>query len=376
MSSMFVVLSTYNGGPYLGPLLESIRRQSHNDWTLLVRDDGSSDQTLRLLGEAAAADRRIALVAGGQRQGAAGSFGLLMKLAYQRGAEYLCFADQDDLWRHDKLQRMLEQMQRLEASGGRPSPRLVYSDLIVVDSQLRTVHPSFLRHSRLCYGEGRPLRTLLGRCFVLGCACMINRPLLEFALPLPDRVASHDWWVALCAASIGHVSYFPQPTLWYRRHDKNTSGPAGFWAGLNPLRHSWSKRWKVGWQSFQRSVEQARALRERLRTRSPEDAGEALDLLDHFCGLFDRPESGWRRVRGLRSMGVPAIDLPRRLLYYLCALKTFPAQTGQGALEPVPTDVALPERIEIHLTKNARPGLAPRPSSSRKAGRNGRGTVR
>jgi len=320
MSNVFVVLSTYNGGAYVRPLIDSVRRQSLADWTLLVRDDGSSDQTVRLLREAAAEDRRIVLLEGRQRQGASASFGSLMQSAYEMGAEYLLLADQDDVWHDDKLQRLLDRMRLGEASAGRHSPHLVYSDLIVVDAQMQTIHPSFLRHSRLRHGEDRPLQTLLGRCFVLGCACILNRPLLELALPLPETAASHDWWVALCAASTGHISYLPQPTLWYRRHGKNTSGPAGFWAGFNPLRHSWSKRWEVGRRSFQQSLEQAQALRERLRERCPSDAVEALDSLDRFCILFERPVRGWRRVCALHRMRIPAIDLPRRLLYYLCVL--------------------------------------------------------
>jgi rhamnosyltransferase len=321
MSDVFVVLSTYNGGDYVRPLIDSIRRQSHADWTLLIRDDGSNDGTVGLLHEAAGEDRRIALVEGQERQGASASFGTLMLRAVEMGAQYLLLADQDDVWHDDKIERLLARMQRAKAAAGRRTPHLVYSDLTVVDGQMQTVHPSFLRYSRLRHAEGRPLRTLLGRSFVLGCACMVNRPLLDFALPLPERIASHDWWLALCAASIGSISHVPQPTLWYRRHGANTSGPAGFWAGFNPLRHSWSKRWEVGWRSFERSLEQAQGLRERLRERRPDEAADALDTLDRFCGVFERSGRGLARVVALHRMGIPAIDLPRRLLYYLCVLK-------------------------------------------------------
>jgi rhamnosyltransferase len=349
MPNVFLVLPTYNAGPYLGPLLESIRGQSFTDWTLLIRDDGSSDDTRRQIEEAAARDRRIVLIrddpkgnvpSSSTREsgrfpaheplGSAVGFGLLCEIAYQRGAEYLFFADQDDVWRPDKLERMLRQIQREETCDGDRSPHLVYSDLVVVDSALRTVHPSFLAYSRLRRGEGRPLRTLLGRSFVLGCACVVNRPLLEFALPMPTEMASHDWWVALCAAAVGDISYFPEPTLWYRRHGKNTSGPAGFWSGFNPLHHSLARRWRSGWHSFVRSVEQAAALRDRIRSRSPARGDEALDVLDDFCHLFDRPLSGWRRVCALGLAGLPVIDLPRRLLYYLCAVKRFPAAIAQS----------------------------------------------
>ncbi|MCE5267989.1 MAG: glycosyltransferase [Planctomycetaceae bacterium] len=323
MSSVFVVLSTYNGGPYLRPLIESIRRQSFDAWTLLVRDDGSSDETVRLTEEMAAVDQRIIPLDAGPRLGPYASFGLLMQQAYDRGAEYLLLADQDDVWHADKIERMLGRMHDVEAAAGRPSPQLVYSDLTVVDAELRMVHPSFLQHSRLRHGEGRPLRTLLGRCFVLGCASIANRPLLKLALPLPATVASHDWWLALCAASVGRVSHLAQSTLDYRRHDQNTSGPAGFWKGFNPLRHSWRRRWEVGFRSFERSIHQARSLRERLRERCSADSADSIALLDHFCAIFDRP-GRLRRVLSLHGLNVPDIDLPRRVLYDLCVLRLPP----------------------------------------------------
>ena len=175
MPNVFVALSTYNGGDDLRPLIESIRSQSYADWTLAVRDDDSQDQTVSQIREAAAADRRIVFLEDPQRYGAAASFGVLMQHAYDAGAEYLLFADQDDVWFRDKLERMLEQMRSRETVAGWRLPHLLYSDLKVVDAELHPIHPSFLRYSRLRHGEGRPLRILLGRSFVLGCACIVNR---------------------------------------------------------------------------------------------------------------------------------------------------------------------------------------------------------
>ena len=101
-------------------MIESIRRQSLSDWTLLVRDDGSSDETLPLLRATAAEDRRIVLLDAGERQGASASFGLLMQHAYGLGAEYLLLADQDDVWHQDKIERMLWRMREAaEAAAGR-----------------------------------------------------------------------------------------------------------------------------------------------------------------------------------------------------------------------------------------------------------------
>lgn len=318
-SAVFVVLATYNGARYVNDQIESIRRQSYPDWTLLIRDDQSTDATGQLIGQLAAADKRIQVLDdGGPRLGAAQNFGRLLQEAYDRGARYVFAADQDDVWRPDKLHKQLARMWEVESAESEPSPQLVYSDLRVVDEHLQVVDPSFLRCSRLPLETAEPWKTLIGRSFVLGCACLVNRPLLEFALPLPPEAVMHDWWLALCASAVGRISPVAEPLVFYRRHGANFSGPVRFWESLNPLRHSWRQRWRIGTASFRQSLAQVHALRTRLDQRTPGAFPELEASLDLCCQVFQRSIPRARGLYELYRLGVPQIDLPRRLLYYLC----------------------------------------------------------
>ena len=195
---VYIVLATCQGESWLPELLRSIQAQSYSDWTLLVRDDGSSDATRQILHDAAEAGPADRHRPG--RWPAAGSGGkfFLAPSTGMAGRGRLCPAG--------RSRRRLACRQSRPASAGPTGsrirrraevPRLVYCDAAVVDPARRPVHASFLRQNRLPYGSGRPLKTLLGRSFVLGCACAVNRSLLELALPLPEVVASHDWWLAL-----------------------------------------------------------------------------------------------------------------------------------------------------------------------------------
>jgi glycosyltransferase involved in cell wall biosynthesis len=324
MPHAHILLGTYEGAAYLPELLLSIQAQTERNWTLWTRDDDSRDTSPQIVRRAAAADPRIVVFEGDcGRLGPAGNYGALLQRAHQAGAEYLFFADQDDVWLPDKLQKQMEVFEREERGEQGcvgPLPRLVYSDMLLADERLRPLGPSFLASSRLCHGEGRPMATLLGRNFVPGCACGFNRPVAELALPMPAVTASPDWWVALCAVAIGRISYLPEATVRYRRHAGTVSGPAAFWSGLNPLRYSWRQRWQAGLDHFRRSLCQARTLRDRLRERGAEP-DEVFGMLDRFCGVFAEPEAAWRRIGRLRRLGIPAIDRARRLCYYLCVLR-------------------------------------------------------
>jgi rhamnosyltransferase len=311
---VYIVLATYQGEAFLPKLLASIRAQSYQDWTLLARDDQSSDGTRRLLNEAAAADRRIVLLDDTQtRLGAVGNFAGLLLEAQRRDANYVFLADQDDVWHVEKVARQMETLQ-LNDDG---RPRLVFCDAAVIDATGRTLHRSFLRHNRLPYQSNRPMATMLGRSYVLGCACAVNRALLDLALPLPESIASHDWWLALCAAAAGEIKCLDTPLLDYRRHRANASQSA-IWGAITS-KGGLRQRWDVGWKHFLRSLDQARALHHRLRERNVASGG-ATEMLEVFCGILHEP-NGWRRVQRLHELGVPKIGFLRRLLYDVCMLK-------------------------------------------------------
>ncbi|EQC69309.1 Alpha-L-Rha alpha-1,3-L-rhamnosyl transferase [Streptococcus sp. HSISB1] len=55
-------MSTYNGEQFLADQIESIQHQTVKDWTLYIRDDGSSDKTPDIIRRYAQADSRIILL--------------------------------------------------------------------------------------------------------------------------------------------------------------------------------------------------------------------------------------------------------------------------------------------------------------------------
>lgn len=224
-----ILLATYNGAAYLAPQLDSLLAQTHGHFRLLVSDDGSSDDTLAILQryQSAFGGRMVLLPNDAPNRAPAGgvlrNFERLMRASAEDGrAAYLSFCDQDDVWLPEKTATLLAAAQALEAAHGSAIPCLVHSDLTVVDRDLQVLSPSFTAYQRIPPADITP-RTLLSVNQVTGCATLINRALLQQALPLPAGAVMHDWWLALIAGS-GARHYLPQPLMLYRQHGRNQLG--------------------------------------------------------------------------------------------------------------------------------------------------------
>lgn len=294
-----VLLATYNGRDWLPDWWRSLASQSENRIELMVRDDGSDDGTaemLERLGDGAGC--RIVREPTG-RLGAAANFATLLVHARTSACDYFAPADQDDVWLRHKLERQLSAMQAAERRWGKNTPILVHTDLRVVDGRLHDVHPSHSAYYdvRRDVPEAELLRTLLAHNVVTGCAAMINRALLELAVPVPPNVAMHDWWLALCAASAGRIEYVPETTVLYRRHDANVvAGRRGLRRFARPAEAAKTR------ENLRRSIEQIVELRKRLDERGMAVDRSTASVLEGYSTLADADRSLVERVRTAWSL--------------------------------------------------------------------------
>lgn len=316
-ASYAIVLSTYNGAAFLPAQIESIRAQTAPDWRLYVRDDGSTDETRDLVARFAAHDARIVLIADDAGNlGAPASFAALLSHAMSRGERYVFLSDQDDVWLADKAARMLGVAAEYESCLGSDLPLLVHSDLRVVSSDLGVIDPSYFRFQRIDPHADARLPRLALRNVVTGCATLVNRALLECALPFP-RVAMHDWWLAQCAALFGQIALVDQPTVLYRQHQTNHLGARGLLgtaiqAVLTP--RTW---WPRGARHFLIALDQLWELRRRVgavrRKPSPARFRALVELHDVLSS--DRASAA-DRIRAVWRSGATPSSLSARALIF------------------------------------------------------------
>jgi rhamnosyltransferase len=321
--SILILMATYNGERFLREQLTSLIAQTDKDWKLLARDDGSSDQTLDILSQAASVDKRIEILPGNnERIGPAGNFAKLLEAAGKRQAEYFALCDQDDTWQPDKLQKQLSSLRAMEDRVGKECPLMVHSDLEVTDRNMQTLHMSFMRFQLIkCPATTNPL-TLVAQNHVVGCTMLFNRSLLTLAQPFPNSVHMHDWWLALCVEFAGVRQYLPQPLVRYRQHDRNEVGAQGLerrlakpWAVPIWLR----KIWYINNQTWYQAEELLRRLEREMNQVNTHPLCET-KLLELRRFVAVRNLGGISRIKKLWHMGLRCQNPLMTALYYLRAL--------------------------------------------------------
>lgn len=211
-----ILLSTFNGAPFLHAQLESFLAQTHKNWVLYWRDDGSNDETVQIMQEFTAhvgPGRCIESPSSGPHMGAAPSF--LALLAETLGAEMVAFADQDDVWLPEKLSCALGM---LAAAG--EAPALYCARQYLVDEALNGAKLSLLHQHNL----GFP--ACLTHNIANGNTTVMNAAAAELVASAGYPQGSvHDWWSYIVVSACGgSVLFDERPQILYRLHKHNLIG--------------------------------------------------------------------------------------------------------------------------------------------------------
>lgn len=103
-----IIMPAYNVGQFILDSITSVLQQTFTQWELIIIDDCSTDETVKII-EGFKSDPRIILVKNGENLGGAGSRNKGIKLAKGR---YIAFLDSDDLWGRKKLELQLHFMEQ------------------------------------------------------------------------------------------------------------------------------------------------------------------------------------------------------------------------------------------------------------------------
>lgn len=300
-----IVLASFNGEKFIAEQIRSI--QLNNDYDVLINrfiiiDDGSTDQTLKIIEEFIKQDNKIELHHNhSDKHGVKGNFCAGLALTT---SDYIMLSDQDDIWFSTKIRRSIDRIKTLEQRSLN-KPLLVFTDKQIVDDSLNILKNSDYEISKLSKDWHKNTLQLLQRNVASGCTMIMNRALLDIALPIPEQSFMHDWWLALMASHYGNIELIDKPLMQYRQHHNNVIG-ATQREGLCLLRNV-KCTFQLLESNFLKAVKQARYF------------GKYTKQNVVFASLFDVPRI--KRLRLLLLNDITQSRFIRKMVLILVLLK-------------------------------------------------------
>lgn len=205
MKRVSVCMAAYNGEKYIYQQIQSILNQLSENDEIIISDDVSTDNTIQIINSFS--DDRIKIVYNKGKKGPIWNFENAIK--YSKG-EYIFLADQDDVWFDQKIDTMVNYLQKYD---------VVNCDCKVVNDGLEVICPSYFKYINSGPGFFKNLK----RNTYMGNSMAFRRKIIKIALPFPDNIPNHDLWIGMIA-DLFYKPYFIAEVLGlHRRHNNNAS---------------------------------------------------------------------------------------------------------------------------------------------------------
>ena len=218
-----VALCTYNGAKYIEEQLTSILNQTHPVDEIVVCDDGSTDDTLKIIEDIRLqANSNIRVFCNERNIGVQKNFERAISLC---NGEIVFLSDQDDIWEHDKVSRIVDWFQK------NPSKSVVFGDAYLIDAN-GDVMPNktlwnlveFNKKEQRWFNMGAGLELFLHGNVATGATMAIRKNELKYICCLPDTSIYHDEIIAEVALIDNSLGYISKPLMRYRLHDAQVCG--------------------------------------------------------------------------------------------------------------------------------------------------------
>lgn len=199
-----VCLASYNGEKYIKEQIESILIQLQPNDELIISDDCSVDDTIRVI--ESIVDHRIKLLINSKKHSFKNPTRNFQNCLENATGDYIYLSDQDDIWIEKKIEKMQILLKDYD---------LVVSNSILVDEDLNVLETSFFNF----FGSGKGiLKNVIRGCY-FGSCMGFRKSLLDYCLPFPNtKEIGHDLWIGLVGEMTGKVLFYDEPLLLYRRH--------------------------------------------------------------------------------------------------------------------------------------------------------------
>tara|TARA_B100002019_G_C21211712_1_gene569802 strand:+ start:9 stop:752 length:744 start_codon:yes stop_codon:yes gene_type:complete len=209
--SISVCLATYNGEKFIKKQISSILSQIASNDEVIVIDDCSSDNTVKII--ESLKDKRITIYLNNKNRREVYSFNRAIELAKN---DFIFLSDQDDIWIDDRVKTMKKYINNFN---------LVSSNFFWIDKNDKKIEINYdgVKSENSKKYISNIIDIFKGKTNYYGCAMAFHSDLKKIIYPIPNYVESHDLWIAKCANIYKRNIHIDEKTLLKRNHQNNTT---------------------------------------------------------------------------------------------------------------------------------------------------------
>lgn len=214
MTNISIAMATYNGAKYLRAQLDSLYSQTKVPDEIVVCDDCSSDDTIKIL-EEFHKNKGLKYLINDTNLGVNKNFEKAIRAC---SSDYIAICDQDDVWFPQKIEILLKKI--IEVENNQPC---------VISSRSTELKPGMSTNEYKCGSDSDGIyATLLGPSYLVqGCTLIMNKKMINLLKPFPysyKEIMMYDGYISFVAATCGIKYNLAKVLMAYRRHESNVIG--------------------------------------------------------------------------------------------------------------------------------------------------------
>lgn len=230
-----IIMPAYNCGKYISEAIQSVIKQTYDNWELIIINDCSTDDTQNIIKDFQNRDNRIRAYKNDKNSGVSETRN---KGISEAKGEWVAFLDGDDIWDEKKLDEQIKCAQKNNAG-------FIFTGAAYIDENGKKYRGIFNVPEKVSY------KKLLKQNVISCSSAMVKRfYFIDFNIKMENDSIHEDFCVWLKILRIADFAYgINEPLLIYRITGKSKSGnkikslkmayKTYIYAGINPIKACW-----------------------------------------------------------------------------------------------------------------------------------------
>ena len=202
-----VLMTTYNGESFIKEQLDSVVKQLEKTDELIISDDGSTDNTIKIIKEYL---RENIKLFDGPHNGVIKNF----EYAFSKSSNnVILFCDQDDIWNENKIKTIKDRFKK------EPTIGVIMHDANIMHDIPGDSDNTIFRNRKARHGI---LKNVVASSYY-GCCMAITRDYMLKIMPFPPNTLSYDQYIGNCAEIDKTTMFISDKLIYHREHANNWS---------------------------------------------------------------------------------------------------------------------------------------------------------